>query len=253
MRPNRIRQLWREGKPVRATWSLIGDPLIAEMLGNAGVDAVLLDMQHGFTITPERAGACLQAISSTPAVPLVRIPWNDPVHFQYVLDAGAYGVIVPLVNSPADARRAVGACRYPPGGFRSIGPNRVEYYAGPDYFEHANEEIICLVMIEHVDAVEQIDEIARVPGIDGFFIGPGDLAISLGLPPGGGGADPRFAAACRRVLESARAHGLVAGIAPSGPEEARRRFEEGYNFCPFGSDWGFIAEGASAALATFGA
>src|SRR5436305_2953094 len=105
MRPNRIKQLWREGKPVRATWSLIGDPLIAEMLGNAGVDAVLLDMQHGIAITPERAGACLQAISSTPAVPLVRIPWNDPVHFQYVLDAGAYGVIVPLVNSPADARR----------------------------------------------------------------------------------------------------------------------------------------------------
>ena len=119
MRPNRVKALWREGKDVRAAWTLTGDPLTAEILANAGFDAVLIDMQHGFTIGPERAGTLLHAISTTEAVPLVRVPWNEPFHIQYVLDAGAYGVVVPLVNSVEDAKRAAGACRYPPLGFRS--------------------------------------------------------------------------------------------------------------------------------------
>ncbi|MEA2527925.1 MAG: 4-hydroxy-2-oxoheptanedioate aldolase [Thermomicrobiales bacterium] len=252
MRPNRVKALWREGKAVRAAWTLTGDPLTVEILANAGFDAVLIDMQHGFTIGPERVGTLLQVISTTSAVPMVRVPWNDPVHMQYVLDAGAYGVIVPLVNTPEEAARAAGACRYPPLGYRSMGPNRVEYYAGDDYVRYANDEIICLVMIEHIDAVGRIDEIARVPGIDGFFIGPGDLAMSLGLPPGGGAADERFQAACRRVLEAAQANGLVAGIAPLSVEDARRRVDEGFAFCPFGNDWLFLLEGAEASLRAFG-
>lgn len=253
MRPNRVKALWREGTAVRATWSLSGDPLTAEILGNAGFDAVLIDMQHGFTIGPERVGAFLHAISTTPAVPMVRVPWNDPVHLQYVLDAGAYGVIVPLVNTPEEAARAAGACRYPPVGFRSYGPNRVDYYAGADYFEHANDEVICLVMIEHIAAVDRLDEIARVPGIDGFFIGPGDLALSMGLAPGAGASDAGYQAAVARVRDVALANGLVAGIAPGGPADARLRVDEGFAFCPFGSDWGYLAEGAEAALRTFGA
>src|SRR5438093_10893286 len=127
MRPNRVKQLWREGKDVRAAWTLTGDPLTAEILANAGFDAILIDMQHGFTIGPERVGTLLHAISTTAAVPLVRVPWNDPVHIQYVLDAGAYGVIVPLVNTMQAASRAAGACTYPPTGFRSTVPNRLAY------------------------------------------------------------------------------------------------------------------------------
>jgi 4-hydroxy-2-oxoheptanedioate aldolase len=244
--------MWREGKPVRAVWTISGDPLTTEILGNSGFDSVVLDMQHGFAIGPERAGAFLQAISTTPAVPLVRVPWNDPVHIQYVLDAGAYGVIVPLVNTPEEAERAAGACRYPPIGYRSAGPNRVSFYGGDDYLEHANDEVICLVMIEHIQAVERLDQIARVPGIDGFFIGPGDLALSMGLAPGAAASDPTFVAAVTRVREVATAHGLVSGIPPADPVEARRRFEEGFAFCPMGSDWGFLAEGAEAALRAFG-
>ena len=251
MRPNRVKQLWREGKPVRASWLLSGDPLVAELLANAGFDAIVIDMQHGCGIGPERAAACLRAVNTTDTVPFVRVPWNDPVHIQYVLDAGAYGVIVPLVGSPEEAARAAGACRYPPQGYRSVGPNRVTLGAGADYVQHANDEIACLVMIEHVDAAGRIEEIAQVPGIDGFFIGPGDLAMSLGLPPSADVAEPRHIAACAQVLRAARSHSLVAGIAPSGPIEARRRFQEGFTFCPFGSDWGFIAQGASAALGAF--
>jgi len=203
MRANRIKSLWREGTPVRAVWTISGDPLTTEILGNAGFDVVVLDMQHGFTIGPERAGAFLQALSTTPAVPFVRVPWNDPVHLQYVLDAGAYGVIVPLVNTPEEAARAAGACRYPPIGMRSAGPNRVFFYAGDDYLEHANDDVICLVMIEHILAVECLEDIARVPGIDGFFIGPGDLALSMGLSPGTAASDAAFQVAVTRVRDVA--------------------------------------------------
>jgi 4-hydroxy-2-oxoheptanedioate aldolase len=251
VRPNRVKQRWREGQPVRATWLLSGDPFLAEVLTYSGVDAIVIDMQHGPGIGSDRAVACLQAINITGTVPFVRIPWNDPVHFQYVLDAGAYGVIVPLVNTPEDAARAAGSCRYPPIGFRSAGPNRVSLGEGGDYLARANDEIACLVMIETITAVENIEAIAQVPGIDGFFIGPGDLALSLGLAADAGGTDARHRDACRRVVEVAQAHGLVAGIATSGPEDARRRVEDGYTFCPFGTDWGFVAQGIKAALATF--
>lgn len=252
MRPNRVKALWRDNKDVKAAWTLTGDPLTTEILAHSGFDAILIDMQHGFTIGPERVGTLLQVISTTDAVPLVRVPWNDPVHIQYVLDAGAYGVVVPLVNTPEDAARAAGATRYPPIGYRSIGANRVEYYAGSDYVQKANDEVICLVMIEHIDAVGRIDEIAKVPGIDGFFIGPGDLALSLGLAPGAGAADERFQAACQRVLDAAHANNLVAGIAPSSAANARERVDQGFTFCPFGNDWSFLVEGAEAALRDFG-
>jgi 4-hydroxy-2-oxoheptanedioate aldolase len=251
MRPNQVKRLWREERPVRASWLITGDPAAAELLAHAGFDAIVIDMQHGSGIGPERAVAAMRAINTTPTVPFVRVPWNDPVHLQYVLDAGAYGVIVPLVNTPAEAARAAGACRYPPLGYRSAGPNRVALGEGADYLQRANDEIACLVMIEHIDAVDQIEAIAGVPGIDGFFIGPGDLAFSLGLAPAADVQDPHHVAACERVRDVARAHGLVAGIATSGPAEARRRVQEGYTFCPFGSDWGFIRQGASDALATF--
>lgn len=251
MRSNRVKQSWRDGQPVRANWLLSGDPFIAEVMAHSGVDAIVIDMQHGCGIGPERAIACLQAINTTATVPFVRVPWNDPVHLQYVLDAGAAGVIVPLVNTAADAARAAGACRYPPVGFRSAGPNRVTLGEGADYMEGANDDVACLVMIEHIDAVWAIEEIARVAGLDGFFIGPGDLALSLGLPPTADVADSVHVAACAHVRDVALANGLVVGIATGGPEEARRRVREGYSFCPFGSDWGFVAQGAKAALATF--
>ncbi len=252
MRANRVKALWRDGTPVRAVWTISGDPMTTEILGNAGFDVVVLDMQHGLTIGPERAGAFLQAIGTTPAVPFVRVPWNDPVHLQYVLDAGAYGVIVPLVNTPEEAARAAAACRYPPVGMRSAGPNRVLFSGGDDYLDHANDEVVCLVMIEHIEAVERLNEIAQVPGIDGFFIGPGDLALSMGLPLESAASDPAYQAAITRVREVAGAHGLAPGIAPAGPADARRRIEEGFTFCPMGSDWGFLAEGAEAALRAFG-
>jgi 4-hydroxy-2-oxoheptanedioate aldolase len=168
---------------------------------------------------------------------------------QFALDAGAYGIIVPLVNSYEEAVQAAQACKYPPEGFRSGGPNRARLYGGPDYVERANEEIICLVMIETITAVERLEEIAKAPGIDGCYIGPGDLALSLGLQPGPEASnDPRHIEACQRVVDVARATGLVPCHHGSGPEEAARRIAQGFMMCQVGSDAGMVATGSSAAL-----
>lgn len=248
MRPNRLRELWKEGKPAVAGWIGSGSSYLAEVMANAGYDAIVIDMQHGAGITVDRAVACLQAISTTSAVPMVRVPWNDPAYIQYVLDAGAYGVVVPLVNNAQDAARAAGACKYPPLGYRSAGPNRARLYGGPDYLQHANEEVLCFVMIETQEAVDNLEEIARVPGVDGFYIGPSDLAISLGVPMAPDNKHPKHVAACQRVLEVARAHGLVPGIHSSGPEEVARRFNEGWLFSQVGSDVQFVSMGAASGL-----
>ncbi|MFN3973704.1 MAG: HpcH/HpaI aldolase family protein [Dehalococcoidia bacterium] len=248
MRPNKVKALWRQGKPAVALWLASGDPYIAELFAHSGADAVVVDMQHGIAITPERAVECLRAISSSDAVPIVRVPWNDPAYIQYVLDAGAYGVIVPLVNTYEDAAKAGGACRYPPLGYRSVGPNRARLYGGSDYFQHANEEIICLVMIEDINAIPRLGEIVRAPGIDGFYIGPSDLAVSMGLGPGSEQPDPRHQEACRKVLEVARANGKVAGRHAYAGEEAARYMSQGFLFCPVGNDVRFIEVGARAEL-----
>ena len=128
MRKNRVKELWRQGKPVVAGWISAGSTYITESMAHAGFDALVVDMQHGMAITPDTVVACLQAISTTDTVPIVRVPWNRPEWIQYVLDAGAMGVIVPLVNTYEEAAKAGGACRYPPLGYRSAGPNRAVLY-----------------------------------------------------------------------------------------------------------------------------
>ncbi|MBI2887766.1 MAG: 2,4-dihydroxyhept-2-ene-1,7-dioic acid aldolase [Chloroflexi bacterium] len=249
MRPNRVKALWREGKAVMVGWQSTADTYVAETMAHAGLDALVLDMQHGMGIGPDRAAQWLQVVSSTDTVPMVRVPWNEPVFIQWALDAGAYGVVVPLVNSYEEAARAGGACRYAPVGYRSVGPNRARLYAGADYIEHAGDEVVCLVMIEHPDTVARAAELARAPGIDGFYIGPSDLAVAMGLSASTGQQDTRHAEACQRVLEAARAQGLVAGIHCGGPEQAAQRFAQGFQLCPVASDIGLVSSGAAAALA----
>jgi 4-hydroxy-2-oxoheptanedioate aldolase len=248
MRANRVKQLWRENTLVTVAWMSTPDTFVAETMARAGLDAIVLDMQHGMAIGPDRAALAMQAISTTDTVPAVRVPWNDPVHIQYVLDAGAYGVIVPMVNNRAEAEKAAGACRYAPLGYRSNGANRARLYGGADYFAHANDEIICLVMIETTQALENLEEIATTPGIDGFYIGPSDLAITMGLQPMLDHKDPRHVEAVQKVVDTARKHGLHAGIHTTGAEEVRRRYEQGFNFNTLGSDVGFVAASVRQAL-----
>ncbi|MBI4312297.1 MAG: 2,4-dihydroxyhept-2-ene-1,7-dioic acid aldolase [Chloroflexi bacterium] len=249
MRPNKVKQLWKEGKPVSAGWLSTGSPYVAEIMAHAGFDAVILDLQHGMGFTTEKAIQCMQAISTTDTVPLCRMAWNDPKDIQFVLDAGAYGVIVPLVNTKAEAEHAVGAAKYPPLGYRSTGVNRARLYGGADYVQNANQETFVLVMIETMQAVNNLEEIAKVKGLDGFYVGPGDLAVSLGITPGPDARrDPRHAAACQKVVDVARANHLVPCHHGSGPEEAADRFAQGFMMCQIGSDAGMVTNGCGAAV-----
>lgn len=248
MRPNKLKAMWREGKPAVICWVGSADPYMAEVLAHAGFDALVLDMQHGMGIGPDRAAQWLQVISTTDTVPMVRIPWNEPVFFQWVLDAGAYGIIVPLVNNKEEATKAGMSCRYPPVGFRSIGPNRANLYAGSDYFLHANDEIICLVMVESMSTIPNLEEMAEAPGIDGFYIGPADLAISMGVSPTQYRESKEHNEASQKVVDVAKAHGLIAGTHCRSPEEAIDRFQQGFLICPAAADAALLATAAKGAV-----
>ena len=250
MRSNKIKTLWSQGKPATAGWLSSGNTFIAEAMANSGYDGIVIDMQHGMGITADKAISCMQAISTTDTVPIVRVPWNDPMQIQYVLDAGAYGIIIPLVNTYEEAVQAAGACRYPPLGYRSLGPNRATLYGGPDYAQHANEEIIVLVMIETKEAIDNLEEIAKAPGIDGFYIGPSDLAVSFGIPIGPDTQqDPIHVAACQKVVDVANAAGLVpCHHGGTTADEAARRFKEGFKMCQLGSDVGMVRAASAQAL-----
>ena len=248
MRKNKVKSLWQEGKAPTVAWLDTADTFVAETIANIGFDVLVLDMQHGMAIGPDRAALWLQAVSTTDTMPMVRVPWNEPFFIQWVLDAGAYGVIVPLVNTREEAVKAAGACRYPPIGYRSAGANRARLYGGVDYFKQANKEIICLVMIEDIKTVAHIETLADVPGIDGFYIGPSDLAVSMGLGPPEYRESTKHAEACNQVLETAKSHGLICGIHCGSPGEVVQRTSQGFMFCPAISGIGSLAVAASAAL-----
>lgn len=226
MRENPVKRLWQEDKPAYGGWLTIGNSFTAEVMAHQGLDWLVVDLQHGI-IDYETAVPMLQAISTTETTPIVRVPWNEPGILMKVLDAGAYGVIVPLVNDLSQAEAAVSACRFPPQGERSYGPARAVYYAGADYFERANEEVLVIAQIETVEALDNLEEITKVPGLDAVYIGPQDLTISLGLAPEMDGEAEAYVKARRRVVEACRNADVVPGI-HSRPQTARQRVEEGF-------------------------
>ncbi len=226
MRENAVKNLWQEDRPALGGWLTIGNSFSSEVMASLELDWLCVDMQHGI-IGYDAAVPMLQAISTTAVTPFVRVPWCEPAMIMKVLDAGAYGVIVPLVNRRADAEAAVSACRFPPRGMRSHGPTRAVYYTGSDYFAHADEEILCIPQIETVEALDNLDDIAGVPGVDALYIGPMDLTISLGLTPEPDGEAEEYVKARGRVVESCRRHGVVPGV-HSHPRAAAKRIEEGF-------------------------
>ena len=247
MRKNTLKQLWQEEKPAFGAWLVLPDAFSAEVMARLGFDWVCIDMQHGL-IDYQLALSMLQAISATPTVPIVRVPWNDPAIIMKVLDAGAYGVLIPLINNRADTEQAVAACRYPPAGIRSYGPMRATLYGGADYATAANDEICCIPMIETASALENLDDILSVPGVDAVYIGPMDLSLSLGIPPVLDGDAPGYVAARDRILAACRRHNVVAGI-NSTSQTATARASEGFRFVLVSTDIGNLAQGAARELA----
>ncbi len=247
MEANTVREKWKAGQPVLNAWLAIPDGFAAEVMAAQGWDSVTVDMQHGI-VDYQSAVRLLQAVRGSGATPLVRVPWNEPGIIMKSLDAGAFGVICPMVNSREDAERLVAACRYAPAGSRSFGPSRAVISAGADYFEHANQSVITFAMIETAEALGNLDQILSVPGLDAVYVGPSDLAISLGHPPNPDPDEPEVVKAITHIRETCANHRVVAGIHTGSPERAATMFKEGFAFATIGSDARLMASAAQAAV-----
>jgi len=248
MRENKLRRLWASGSAAVNGWLAIPNSFAAETMAHQGWDSLTVDMQHG-VVDYQAMVTMLQAVSTTETVPMVRVPWLEPGILMKALDAGAYGVICPMVNSRADAQNLVAWTHYAPQGTRSFGPVRALLYGGADYPQHANETILTLAMIETAKALDNLDDILSVEGLDAVYIGPSDLSLSLGCAPAMDDVEPKVAQAIDHILERAKAHGVVAGIHNASAEAALKRIAKGFQFVTVSSDARLIAAGAQAVIA----
>ena len=247
MRPNRTKRLLGQGQPAIGTFCLAASALIAEMLGHSGLDFVMVDLQHGES-TPDRLQGMLQALSGTPATPLVRVQSNTVLDIQRALDLGAAGVVVPTVNTREEAEAVVRAVRYAPIGVRSWGPLRGSLYLGAEYFAEAHEELLTVLMIESAEGCSNAREILSVPGVDACFIGPNDLSITLGFPPGLAILPPPVEEAIAAILAAAQATGKAAGIQVFDTRAAGPRIEQGFRFVSVMSEFEMVRDGVAEVL-----
>lgn len=248
MRTNQLTATLRSGTTAVSAWLSIDSPYLAEVLSHAGYDCVTVDLQHGM-FGLDRAVTLLQAVSAGPAVPMARCPSHDPAVIGKLLDAGAYGIICPAVDTPEAAASFVAACRYPPVGTRSFGPSRGLLYGGADYVEHADNTILTWVMIESATALVNLDAILATPGLDGVYVGPNDLALSLGESPGQARPPERTAEALAHIARTARAAGRWAGVFSADAAVARQMAGLGYHLLTPGNDVGIIRQAAAERIA----
>lgn len=248
MRESTVHAAWKSGRHVLNGWLSIANSFSAELMAKAGWDSITIDLQHGL-IDYQAAVGMMQAIATTSTASLVRVPWNDPAIIMKCLDAGAYGVICPLVNTAEEARRFVGACRYPPAGFRSMGPIRALPHAGADYVAKAGEMIVCLAMIETAEGLRNVDEIAATPGLDGIYIGPADLSLALGLPGQLDPQAPQVIAAIDIILGACRNAEKRCGIHTGSVSYAKAMIEKRFDMVTVLSDARFIIDGAKQTIA----
>ncbi len=243
MKKNTAKEKLQAGKPAVGTWLSLCSPLAAEYVAHIGFDWLVVDTEHspvGFGTTIEM----FRAIHTTPTIPMARVAWNDPALIKRLLDGGAMGLVVPMVCSPEEAEAAVKAMRYPPEGIRSAGGGRATVY-GADYMQWANEEVLVVVMIEHIEAVKKAREILSVPGVDACFIGPGDLSWSMGLR---GKLNEDHEAAIQEVLKAGKAVGTPVGLHCYNSEAVNMRIEQGFQFLAMASDAAYLRNGLSAAF-----
>ena len=253
MRTNAIREKIAAGQRIVNGWCSIASPQVAELMAHQGYDSITIDLQHG-AMHFETAFAMLQAISTTDAVPFVRVPWNEPGLIMKLLDAGAYGIICPMINSQEDAQSFIASCCYPPLGVRSFGPNRAVQYSksgsGADYVVRASNEIIKLVMIETRSALENLKAIVSIEHLDGLYVGPGDLSLALGAPPSMAPKNEVILEAMATIKNAAHQSGKIAAVHTDGPATALTRFSEGFDFCTLQNDIRLLIDGARAQVRT---
>jgi 4-hydroxy-2-oxoheptanedioate aldolase len=242
MRANRLREIWASGKPAIGGWCTMPGGFSAELMASMGWDVVTIDTQHGVIGYSEML-AMLQAISTTDATPLVRVSWNQPGEIMRALDAGAYGVICPMINDAAECAAFVQACRYPPDGYRSSGPTRAIVYGGPDYLAKANGEMLTFAMVETAQGLANVEAIVATPGLDGVYIGPSDLSLGLGGPPGQDSDAPMLMAAFDKILAACKAAGVRVGVHTASVAYSQKMIARGFDLVTVGADTRFMMTG----------
>jgi 4-hydroxy-2-oxoheptanedioate aldolase len=250
MTPNGIRKLWSEGKPVLNGWLSIGNPFTAEIIAAQGYDAVTVDQQHGF-LGYEQMATMLQALKGSAATPMVRVPWLSAGDIMKALDAGAMGIICPMINSRAEAQEFVSYMRYPPRGQRSFGPTRAVIAHGGDYGQRADEEVLCLAMIETADGMKNLEEIVSTPGLDGVYIGPADLTLGLTgrkYPTGFDREEPEMVEAIRTILVKAHEAGIKACLHCGTAAYAAKAVGWGFDLVTLLNDVRLLASAAQSNL-----
>jgi 4-hydroxy-2-oxoheptanedioate aldolase len=250
MRVNKLRDIWADGGTAVNGWLHIPSTWSAEVMAHAGWDSVTVDLQHGLA-GYQAALTMLQAIATTETVPLARSTWNDPAQIMRLLDAGAYGIICPMINNRAEAEAFVGACRYPPLGYRSLGPTRAAVYAGADYAQNANDTIVTLAMVETQPALNNLQEILATPSLDGVFVGPGDLQLSLTGIFGMDFNDPILLEALEQIAIVTRENGRVAGIWVPDVATGAKMSQMGYQFITVSTDTRLLTAAAKNIVTQF--
>ncbi|MCO5154084.1 MULTISPECIES: HpcH/HpaI aldolase family protein [unclassified Shinella] len=250
---NGVKQRWAEGKPVLNGWLSIASSFSAEIMAAQGYDSLTIDLQHGI-VGYDGAVPMLQAMRASGVTPLVRVPWLDPADIMKALDAGAYGVICPMINTRAEAECLVSYVRYPPAGVRSFGPSRALFSAGPGYAAEADGEIICLAMIETAQAYENLEDILATPGLDGVYIGPADLTLGLQgkrYAPGFDRREPEMIEAIKTILHAAHRAGKRAALHNGTADYAAEAVGWGFDLVTVSNDVRLLAGAAEASVRAF--
>jgi 4-hydroxy-2-oxoheptanedioate aldolase len=248
MRVNTAKEKMHRGEPAFGYSLGLGSALVAERMARTGIDWLMIDNQHG-SWGPDSTIAALLAIEGGTAIPMARVARNDYTMIGRLLDEGMLGIVVPMVHTVEDARAAADACRLPPRGKRSWGWARAATL-GDDYPDWIDEQIFVAVQIESAQAVENAEAIMAVTGVDGCWMGPGDLALSMGIHPRDQASQEGHRRAIDRVVQACRNTGKIPGFASDTPEQAIDRAGQGFQFLTSGSDAGFMLEGARAGVAT---
>ena len=248
--PNSLREVWQRSAPNIGGWCTVPSAFSAELMGRAGYDWVCIDTQHGL-IGPDQMATMLATVSIVGTPAFVRVTWNEPDHIMKALDAGAQGIIVPKVSSADDARRAVGWAKYPPLGIRSWGPIRASLGVENYTAEKANRNTLVIPMIETAGAMENLEEIVSVDGVDGVYVGPADLALSHGIAPTLNVTDAKHEEMILRISAACQRHGVVPGIHCDSVQTVRRGRDHGYKMFTVTSDAAFIRSSAGDIIADF--
>jgi 4-hydroxy-2-oxoheptanedioate aldolase len=254
MKTNTAKQKLERGEAALGTWLSMGNGPATRLLARSGFHWLTVDLEHT-GISWETAAWLFGAIADAGCVPLVRVPANRHDHIKRALDCGAFGVVVPMVNSRQEALDAVAACRYPPVGNRSVGGNLHALNfnaAASDYYAGANQQILVVLQCEHIDAVNRADELFSVPGIDAIFVGPNDLAASMRGPDNSPPSAQASAEAHATILAACQRHKVAPGFHAMNAAEARHRVEQGWRFVAVASDLRFMTDGTAQALSTIG-